>query len=62
MDNSKVRKRDGRIVQFNTNKIVNAINKAFLSVGLDNKDKVGKLADEVVNELRKIYDGNIIHV
>ena len=62
MEISKVRKRDGRIVQFNKNKIVNAINKAFLSVGLDNKDKVEKLADEVVNELLKIYDGNIIHV
>ncbi|RLJ02109.1 MAG: hypothetical protein DRP10_02300 [Candidatus Aenigmatarchaeota archaeon] len=62
MEISKVRKRDGRIVQFNKNKIVNAINKAFLSVGLDNKDKVEKLADEVVDELLKIYDGDIIHV
>lgn len=62
MEPSRVRKRNGRIVPFNKNKIITAITKAFLSVGREDDAAVQKLADEVVSDLKKKYDGDIINV
>jgi len=62
MEPSKVRKRDGRVVPFSKNKIINAIYRAFLSVEKDDKEAVKKIADRVVKELEKKYDGEIVHV
>lgn len=49
----KVIKRDGTLVPFNRNKIVNAINKAFLEVDgvLYEIDTANDIADEIENEL-----------
>jgi len=62
MELVKVRKRTGRIVPFNKNKIITAITKAFLSVGREDDSAVQKLAEEVVSDLKKKYDGDIISV
>ncbi len=48
----RIRKRDGRIVEFDRDKITTAIYKAILSVGVDDaKVLAGKLANRVVEEL-----------
>jgi len=47
----KVRKRDGRVVSFEQNKIVEAIWKAARAVGGDNKTKAEELGDQVINFL-----------
>ncbi len=62
MEISKVRKRDSRIVSFSKNKIVTAIHKAFLSVDKDEKEKAGKIAEQVAVKLEKRYAGNILDV
>jgi len=62
MEISKVRKRDGRIVSFNKNKIKNAIHKAFLSVGKEDEEKLNEFVEQIVVELEKKYDGNILNV
>ena len=62
MELSKVRKRDGKIVSFNKNKIINAIYKAFLSVGMDDREKVEKIAKQVVEELEKKYRCKVVDV
>ncbi len=62
MEISKVRKRDGRIVSFNKNKIKNAIHKAFLSVGKEDEEKLNNIVEQIAVELEKKYDGNILNV
>ncbi len=62
MEISKVRKRDGRIVSFNKNKIKNAIYKSFLSVGKEDKEKLNRVTEQVIDKLEKKYDGNILNV
>jgi len=56
---SKIRKRDGRIVEFKREKIANAIHKAMISIGMGTEDKVGEFENEltgkVVNELERIF-------
>ena len=49
----KIRKRDGRIVPFDKNKIVEAIWKAVKSVGGKDKNRVYQLTDQVVELLEK---------
>jgi adenosylcobalamin-dependent ribonucleoside-diphosphate reductase len=56
---SKVRKRDGRIEDFNQDKIANAINKAFLSLGKSTETVIRKLTDEVVASLNSSYSDKI---
>ncbi|MCK4429539.1 MAG: adenosylcobalamin-dependent ribonucleoside-diphosphate reductase [Candidatus Aenigmarchaeota archaeon] len=58
----KVRKRDNRIVPFNKNKIIKVIHKAFTSVGKDEKEKVIKITEQVVDRLEKKYEGKIVNV
>jgi len=57
---SKIRKRDGRIVKFNKNKIADAIQKALVSVGEGDVKAASKLAEKVSKELNRTYDGHTI--
>ena len=50
-----IRKRDGRIVPFEKEKISIAISKAFRSVGQYSKISVEKIADQVVNSLESTF-------
>ncbi|MFH2105834.1 MAG: adenosylcobalamin-dependent ribonucleoside-diphosphate reductase [Candidatus Micrarchaeota archaeon] len=52
---SKVRKRDGSIVEFDNEKIENAIFKAAQSVGGSNKDEAKKITDKVIELLHDKY-------
>lgn len=55
---SKIVKRDGRIINFDRNKIVGAIAKAAVSVGED--PKIGnKLIEKIEKDLFKIYKGRL---
>lgn len=48
----KIRKRDGRIVEFNKSKITNAVLKAFLAT----KSKDGKKAEDMANQVVEIIE------
>jgi ribonucleoside-diphosphate reductase alpha chain len=52
----KIRKRDGRIADFDTEKITSAIFKAAQSVGGENRELAETLAERVMNELQRRYD------
>lgn len=55
-----IRKRDGRVVQFNINKITDAIFKSAKAVGGTSRDTAAKVADSVYDILKIIYkDGRI---
>ncbi len=56
----KVKKRDGRIVDFEQDKITNAIYKAALSVGGKNRKIAQSLSDQVVKILDRKFDGRTI--
>ena len=51
---SKLKKRDGSIVEFEKNKIVNAIFKAARAVGGKDRKEAEKLTDKVVQEIEKL--------
>jgi len=53
---TKIRKRDGRVVRFNQNKITNAILKAITAVGA----KDGKLAKAISNEVVRILNKRFV--
>ncbi|MBI1969811.1 adenosylcobalamin-dependent ribonucleoside-diphosphate reductase [Candidatus Woesearchaeota archaeon] len=53
----QVIKRDGSIVRFEQEKIVNAVYKAFLAIGDANKRLARKIAEEVVLEVRQKFAG-----
>lgn len=53
----KIRKRDGRIVDFDIEKITNAIFKAAQSVGGENREQAEALAEKVIEELEKRRNG-----
>lgn len=53
----KIRKRDGRIVDFDTKKITNAIFKAAQAVGGEDLARAEELASKVVEELEKRHNG-----
>jgi len=59
-----VRKRDGRIVKFNQQKVTEAIYKAFKSVGEDDERLAQKISDQVVAVMEVFYkdNKNIPHV
>ena len=61
MESLEVKKRDGRIVPFNKNKIVIAVYKAFLSVGMDDKKKAEEIAEQVESKLIEL-NKKIVHV
>jgi ribonucleoside-diphosphate reductase alpha chain len=49
----KIKKRDGRVVEFDSNKIAEAIWKAAKAVGIKDKSLAFNLAEEVVKQLEK---------
>jgi ribonucleoside-diphosphate reductase alpha chain len=49
---SKIRKRDGRIADFDPNRIRNAVHKAFLAVELGDGEKADSVTSEVVSLLK----------
>ena len=52
----KVRKRDGRLVGFDQERITTSIFKAAESVGGDDRERAKKVSDEVVKRLAEKYD------
>ena len=56
---TKVKKRDGRIVDFDKSKIEHAIWRAARAVGINNKALVTKLTERVVELIEQRFDGNI---
>ncbi len=57
---SQLRKRSGEIVDFNQEKITNAIHKAALAVEIDDHKLAKKLSDQVVKTLNKKFHKNSI--
>lgn len=55
----KIKKRDGRIVDFNPEMIKNAIHRAFLAVELEDGEKAEKLTREVVSLLEERFKEKI---
>lgn len=55
---NKIKKRDGRILRFNQEKIEEAIKKAFLAVGADIKD-VSLMTDIVIKNINEKFSDNI---
>ncbi|MEM1566101.1 MAG: vitamin B12-dependent ribonucleotide reductase [Candidatus Bathyarchaeia archaeon] len=55
MSITKIRKRDGRLVDFNPERIRNAIHKAFVAVKLEDGEKAEKLTREVVSLLEERF-------
>ncbi len=58
----KIRKRDGRLVKFNAEKITNAIARAGEATGEFDEKAARKLTIRVLNLAEKLYNGNIITV
>ena len=56
----KIRKRDGRVVDFNQEKITNAIFKAAVAIGGSDKERAKFLSDQVIKVLNEKYDGHTI--
>jgi len=52
---TKIRKRDGRVVDFDSSRIRNAIHKAFIAVELENGEKAEKITGEVVKLLEEKF-------
>lgn len=52
----KVKKRDGRLVSFDQERITTSIFKAAESVGGDDRERAKKVSEEVVKRLVKIYE------
>ncbi|MEM3464503.1 MAG: ATP cone domain-containing protein, partial [Candidatus Bathyarchaeia archaeon] len=52
---TKIRKRDGRIVDFNAERIKNAIHKAFVAVKLEDGEKAERLTRDVVDLLEERF-------
>ncbi len=55
----QIKKRDGKILEFNQEKVTNAIFKAAQSVGGQDKETAQKLSDLVMKKLEEKYDGQI---
>mgnify|MGYP002477262464 CR=1 FL=1 len=47
----KIRKRDGRIVDFDSDRIKDAVHKAFIAVELENGKRAESVTEEVVRLL-----------
>jgi len=56
---SKIRKRDGRLEDFNPSKIATAISKAFAAVGEPDDETARRLADKVVKEVEVRFKESI---
>jgi ribonucleoside-diphosphate reductase alpha chain len=51
----KIKKRDGRIVDFDSQRITNAVHKAFLAVELGNGEKAENITSEIVKSLQEKF-------
>ena len=56
---AKIRKRDGRIADFDSGRIKDAIHKAFIAVELGNGEKAESVTREVVKLLEEKFEGKI---
>jgi len=56
---TKIRKRDGRVVPFEQEKITNAIFKAAQAVGGSDRERAEELSNQVVSILNEKYDGRV---
>jgi ribonucleoside-diphosphate reductase alpha chain len=56
---TKIRKRDGRIVDFEAGRIKDAVHKAFIAVELGNGEKAEATTEEVVKLLEKRFENKI---
>ncbi|HDD72393.1 MAG TPA: hypothetical protein ENF98_01865, partial [Candidatus Bathyarchaeota archaeon] len=56
---SKIRKRDGRIVDFDKSRITNAIYKAIKAVKFGDRELAEKLSDQVVRIVNERFAGKI---
>jgi len=55
MSITKIKKRDGKIVDFDSNRIRDAIHKAFIAVELKDGERAGSITEEVVRLLEKKF-------
>jgi len=55
----KIRKRDGRVVDFDSGRIKDAVHKAFIAVELENGKRAENVTEEVVQRLEKKFDKRI---
>ena len=60
--NTKIRKRDGRLVKFNAEKITNAIAKAGTATGEFEHTEARKLTIKVLSLAEKLFDGKVLSV
>lgn len=60
--NTKIKKRDGRLVKFNAEKITNAIAKAGAATGEFDVQEARKLTIKVLNLSDKLFDGKVLNV
>ena len=60
--NTKIKKRDGRLVKFNAEKITNAIAKAGAATAEFDLQEARKLTIKVLNLAEKLFDGNVLSV
>jgi anaerobic ribonucleoside-triphosphate reductase len=60
--NTKIRKRDGRLVKFNAEKITNAIAKAGAATADFDHTEARKLTIKVLNLAEKLFDGKVLSV
>jgi ribonucleoside-diphosphate reductase alpha chain len=56
---TKIRKRDGRIVDFDQNKITRAVEKSILAVRLKDKDLAERLSRQVIKIVKRKFVGKI---
>ncbi len=55
----RIRKRDGRVVPFDSRRIRDAVHKAFIAVELENGSRAQKIAEEVVQVLETEFEKRI---
>ena len=60
--NTKIKKRDGRLVKFNADKITNAIAKACAATGEFDMKEARKLTIKVLNLAEQLFNGKILSV
>jgi ribonucleoside-diphosphate reductase alpha chain len=56
---TKIRKRDGRVVDFDSNRIKDAIHRAFVAVELENGKRAENVTDEVVRLLDERFEKRV---
>ena len=59
MSITKIKKRDGRIVDFDSSRIKDAIHKAFIAVELEDGERAGSITKEVVKLLEEKFEDRI---